>query len=412
MTIRQRTASAIAAALLAGCGSGAEQRPSASAPPPAAIVGEVTEFPIAWPAGAPGRAAHHGGAGHEGGGARLRHGAGTAPPPHGSTHEIAIEPRTGELWISGQNFDALMRMNADGGAMRFARMPPGSRPHGLAFDADARLWATLEYHGRIVRLDGSGAIVSRHDVRLRCSDCPEPINTHPHGLGVGADGRTLWFTGKSTGTVGRLSPDGEVRHWQLPTVGSVPIYIRLGPDGNMWVTELVGNAIARVTPEGRISEYPIPTWNSRPIAIVPGPADEPAMWFTEEAGNKIGRIDLACLARAEAAGEPTARCIAEYPVPMPQPNVILAGLAFDAGGNLWVQQYVDQNHPEPEGADHIVRIARAGLAAGPSGLRPEHFTFYVVPTRRTVMHRIVMGPGEAMWFTEMAADRIGRIDLR
>lgn len=410
--IQHRTTLAVAAASLAGCGSGSGEPPSTAAQRPAAIAGQVTELPIAWPAGAPGRAAHHGGTGHEGGGVRLRHHADAAPAPHGSTHEIAIDPRTGELWISGQNFDALMHMRADGSAMRFAPMPPGSRPHGLAFDGDGRLWATLEYRGQIVRLDSSGAIAGGHDVRLRCSDCPEPINTHPHGLGVGADGRTLWFTGKATGTIGRITPDGEVRHWQLPTVGSVPIYIRLGPDGNMWVTELVGNAVARVTREGRVSEYPIPTYNSRPIAIAPGPGDEPAMWFSEEAGNKVGRIDLECIARAEAADESTAPCIAEYPVPMPQPNVILAGLAFDGEGNLWVQQYVDQNHPEPAGADHIVRIASAGLAAGPAGLRPGHFTFFVVPTRGTVMHRIVMGPGAAMWFTEMAADRVGRIDMR
>ena len=180
----------------------------------------------------------------------------------------------------------------------------------------------------------------------------------------------------------------------------------------MWVTELVGNAIARVTPAGAITEYPIPTYNSRPIAIVPGPAGEGAMWFSEEAGNRVGRIDLACLARAEAASGPTAPCLTEYPVPMPQPNVILAGLAFDAAGNLWVQQYVDQNHAEPEGADHIVRINRAGLAAGPAGLRPAHITSYGVPTRRSVMHRIIQGNDGAMWFTEMGADRAGRIEAR
>jgi streptogramin lyase len=36
-------------------------------------------------------------------------------------------------------------------------------------------------------------------------------------------------------------------------------------------------------------------------------------------------------------------------------------------------------------------------------------TFYPVPTRGTVMHRIIRGPGGAMWFTEMHADRLGRI---
>ena len=374
--------------------------------------GRVVEYPIHWPAGAPGRMAHHGGNGHEGGGVPAAHASHGGPAPHGSTHELAFDPRTGSLWVSGQNFDALMQMAPDGRVLGFAAMPPGSRPHGLGFDRAGRLWATLEFHGRIVRLDRNGAIAARHDIRLACRGCPEPINPHPHGLGIGADGRTIWFTGKATGTIGRLSPNGEVRHWQLPTVGSVPIYIRLGPDGNMWATELVGNAIARITPTGTITEYPIPTYNSRPIAIIPGPAGEQAMWFSEEAGNRVGRIDLPCLARAEAAHQPPTGCLTEFQVPKPQPNVILAGLAFDAAGNLWVQQYVDQNHPDPEGADRILRIDRAGLAAGPGGLRPAHVTAFPVPTRRSVMHRIIMGNDQAMWFTEMGADRIGRIDAR
>jgi virginiamycin B lyase len=404
MSYLAKLAAAAAAILLTG---GAAQRGGEAPAPDAAI----TEYPISWPAGGPGRMAHHGGNGHEGGGVHLA-GHRDAPAPHGSTHEIALDPASGELWISGQNFDALMHMGADGRRVRFAPMPPGSRPHGLGFDSAGRLWATLEYHGQIVRLDRNGRIVRRHDIRLDCRACPEPINPHPHGLGIGADGATIWFTGKATGTIGRLSPSGEVRHWQLPTVGSVPIYIRLGPDGNMWATELVGNAIARVTPAGAITEYPIPTYNSRPIAIVPGPAGERAMWFSEEAGNRIGRIDLACLARAERKDRPAGPCLAEYPVPMAQPNLILAALAFDAAGNLWVQQYVDQNHPEPEGSDRIVRIDRAGLAAGPGGLRPEHFAFYPVPTRRSVMHRIVAGAAGVMWFTEMGADRVGRIEAR
>ena len=136
------------------------------------------------------------------------------------------------------------------------------------------------------------------------------------------------------------------------------------------------------------------------------------MWFSEEAGSRIGRIDLSCVARAEAAGRPTAGCLTEYPVPRPQPNMILGGLAFDAAGNLWVQQYVDQNHPDPEGADRIVRIDRIGLAAGPGGLRAEHFAFFPVPTRRSVMHRIILGDDRTMWFTEMGADRIGRVPVR
>lgn len=343
----------------------------------------VTEFPIDYPGNA--HASHGRGCHVAGGGAASQ---------MGSTHEIAFdERRGGDLWISGQNYDTLVRVGADG-RMSYHRMPQGSGPHGIEFDAAGLLWLTLEFHGRVVALDERGALVRDHDVRLDCSSCPDKINTHPHGLGIGPDGKTVWFTGKGTGTVGRITPDGKVQTFALPTVGSVPIYIKAGPDGNMWVTELVGNKIARVTPEGYVTEFAIPTSNSRPIAIVPGPDGN--MWFTEEAGNKVGRV--------ERDGR-----ITEFAVPKKQANVILAGLAFDKEHNLWVQQYVDHNNPTPAGRDHIVKIDKAILTAKPPDLPAKHFTFYDVPTRDTVMHRIIRGPDGNLWFTELNANKVGRL---
>ena len=353
--------------------------------PPADTPGDVVEYAIHYPGEPNPPAPGHG-----------VHAPGGAPHP-GSTHEIAYDEASGALWISGQNHDSLARvtLGPDGQPrIGFQELPPGSGPHGIAFDASGRRWVTLEFTGRIVAFDRQGRQVADYDVRLNCASCPTPINSHPHGLGIGADGQTIWFTGKATGTIGRIRPDGEVETIALPTAGSTPIYIRAGPDGNMWVTELTGNQIARVTPQGQVTEFGIPTPYARPIAIVPGPDGN--MWFTEEAGSNVGRIT-------------PDGTITEFAVPRPHPNVILAGLAFDAAGNLWVQQYVDHNRPEPGGPDHIVRIDRVGLAGAPSALTRAHFTFYPVPTRDTVMHRIVAGPGGAMWFTELRADKLGRI---
>jgi virginiamycin B lyase len=170
---------------------------------------------------------------------------------HGSTHEITYHPNGSDvLWATGQKYDTLVK---------------------LATDAAGRLRLTLEFAGKIARLDENGNIVDESNVCLNGD--PSEINTRPHGLGIGGDGETIWFTGKATGTVGKISPDGKVQHFALPSPGSVPIYIRNGPDHNMWATELVGNAIARITPGGNVAEFPIRTSNSRPIAIVPEPGD-------------------------------------------------------------------------------------------------------------------------------------------
>ena len=290
-----------------------------------------------------------------------------------STHEITYDsstPTPSHLWVTGQNDDAIVRIGTKG-AIHIYAVPPCSGPHGITFDKAGRLWVSLEFADKIVQLqEQAGRLVEAKafDVRLDCAVCDGPLNTHPHGLAVGPDGETLWFTGKATGTVGKISPNGTIETFGLPTVGSVPIFIRAGPDGNMWFTELVGNAVGRVTPRGDVTEFPIPTPNSRPIEIVPEP-DGRAMWFTEEAGNKVGRIGMD-------------GTITEFPVPKMHDNVILAGLAFDAEGNLWVQQYTDVGHlhaslgrDEPAvdtGSDYLVRIDRSSLT---SGAAASAFTF-------------------------------------
>ncbi len=324
------------------------------------------------------------------------------PAPKGSTHEITFNARGGNvLWITGQNYDQVVQVT-ESGAMTFHPMPTGSGPHGIEFDARGRLWVTFEFSGQIARLDAHGKPDLTLDVSLDCPTCPDKqkINTHPHGMGFGSDGMTIWFTGKATGTVGRLTQDGKVTTYVLATVGSVPIYVRAGNDGTMWVTELVGNAIARITTDGNVIEYPIPTHNSRPIAIVPEPGSN-AMWFSEEAGNRVGRIT------------PDGK-ITEYPVPMSQANVILAGLAFDSRKNLWVQQYIDPNNPtpaepSPSGSDFIVRIDKAILTTPAADISKVPMTFYRVPTTQTVMHRIVEGPDGNLWFTELGSNKGGKL---
>ncbi|HWT07304.1 MAG TPA: hypothetical protein VN224_16175 [Xanthomonadales bacterium] len=313
----------------------------------------------------------------------------------GSTHEITYDRHGGrDLWLTGQNYDSIVRVTTSG-ARTVHALDRCSGPHGIEFDTQHRLWVSLEWAGQIVRLDANQHVQARYDVRLHCTSCVEPLNTHPHGMAFADHGRALWFTGKATGTVGKITlATGRVQTFQLPNVGSVPIYIKEGNDGNMWVTELLGNAIARVTPSGDVKEFTIPTANSRPIAIVPEPGGR-AMWFSEEAGNKVARID-------------PSGTITEFAVANGQANVkvILAGLAFDGENDLWVQQYVPHGAPNA-GVDSLIEIDKKILTAKPSDNIP--MTPYRIPTTDSVMHRIIQGPDGAMWYTEMMADKVGKV---
>jgi len=366
---------AISALHLVACGQSAP----AQTPPG---VAQVNEFPLAWP----------------------KHDNPKLDSASGSTHEITYNHQGGQVfWVTGQKHDALASITLDG-QPTFFKMPDGSGPHGIVFDANNQLWVTLEFNGKVVQVDpATGKILREIDVRLFAQGAQTPINTHPHGLGLGPDGKTLWFTGKSTGTVGRINPDGSVEHFALPTVGSVPIYIVAGPDGAMWCTELVGNMIARIAPDGQVQEFPIGptparpegTLNSRPIAITPAP-DGKSLWFSEEAGNKVGRIGLD-------------GTITEFPVPKLHENTILAALTFDRDGNLWTQAYVDPNNDLPAGADAVVKIDKAIVSATDEDISSIPVTFYQAPTRNTTMHRITQGPDGGIWFTELAADQVGQL---
>lgn len=348
--------------------------------------GPVTEYALAWP-----------GASEPAASAMATPNACCAPGG-GSTHELVWDRQRGGtvFWVSGQMYDHIARIEMDGSARYFA-MPLGSLPHGMTFDSAGQLWVTFEGIGQLARIGSDGAVAETVDVRLHAAGMVEPFNTRPHGLGIAGDG-ALWFTGKRSNTVGRVDPVSRaVLHVGLPTIGAVPIYLSAGPDGNMWCTELGGSSIARITPEGAVTEFVIPTPNSRPIAILPGP-DGRSMWFSEEAGRRIGRIDMA-------------GAITEFPVPLTSSTSILAGLAFDTSGDLWVQQYVS---PPPEGPtedDYVVRFDRSIIEATGGDLTLVPMRYYKAPSQRTVMHRITQGPDGNIWFSELGLNRIGRIAL-
>ena len=74
--------------------------------------------------------------------------------------------------------------------------------------------------------------------------------------------------------IGRISTDGVITEFPIPTVYSQPIDIVAGPDGNLWFTELAGNKIGRITTAGVIGEFALPgpiTGPSGPGHIAAGP---------------------------------------------------------------------------------------------------------------------------------------------
>src|SRR6266704_2097659 len=97
------------------------------------------------------------------------------------------------------------------------------------------------------------------------------------------------FHGPIAGTVQiAQAAAGTISEFSIPTVKALPAGIGSGPDGNLWFTEDEGNKIGRITPKGTISQFPIPTVDSWPYDIALGPDGN--LWFSEEDASKIGRI--------------------------------------------------------------------------------------------------------------------------
>ena len=93
--------------------------------------------------------------------------------------------------------------------------------------------------------------------------------------------------------------------------------------------------------------------------------------------------------------------------------MILGALTFDRAGDLWVHSAstrIPSWDPRgPPGDDHIVKIAGSALTRPPAQMQPSDVTSYWVPTRGSVLHRIIQGPDGNIWFTELRADKVGRV---
>jgi len=160
----------------------------------------------------------------------------------------------------------------------------------------------------------------------------------------------------------------EVKHYELPMLEAVPIYLALDAEGNVWGTCLANNTVFRVTTaqegqeEGIVTELPVTNHASqgRPLIIKKDPRDRMYMWFTTEAGHFVCRRDILrmheILSKDLASDTPASTCmcsvgcrksynptkfkgvIAEYPIPADN-TYIFGGLTFSKNDDLCVQSY-------------------------------------------------------------------------
>ena len=272
---------------------------------------------------------------------------------------------------------------------------PDTRPGDIVTGPDSNLWytsvSTKTQKGMIGRITPGGNVC----------EYPLPANSFSTSITAGPDGN-LWF--KEPGKVGRITPTGEISefplstssfvdnsNWPLP-LGDLWLWgdITTGPDHSIWFTEPGTNTqngkIGRITPSGTITEFPMPTPKTQPFGITNGPDGN--LWFTAVDYNsfkgQVGRIT------------PTGK-VSIFPLPS---GFYSPYIAAGPDGNLWFTE------SDLDGwNDKIGRIT-------PTGAISE----YPVPNRLSNLNGFILGPDNALWFTEDEDNhgnnaRIGRITL-
>ena len=113
----------------------------------------------------------------------------------------------------------------------------------------------------------------------------------------------LWFSEAAGDRIGRMTVDGKVTEFPIPSHDSQPRAMVTHPDGSIWFVETSTNALGRVDRDGRITEHKVPTPNASLRGVTVGADGD--LWYTANFANKIGRM------------APDGTMLGEYDIPTP-----------------------------------------------------------------------------------------------
>jgi streptogramin lyase len=284
------------------------------------------------------------------------------PLPAGSRPYNLTTGPEGDLWITDAGLDAIDRMSTIGqvtGVFSLG-MPEGALPWEIVLGPEHDLWFTMLEHDALGRITPTGEITEVPvaaptagitvgpdgklwftEVKTKAIFTIDPatlaissfaIPTTPWDVAAGGDGN-IWYSEGEDDTIGRLSISGATatEYPQLPSSScsiftselACPLIERLavGPEGNVWFTELEGKDIGRVSVGEPVSiaEFGNGLTDSAEVRdLTAGP--EGNMWFTEEAANQIGWITP-----SGVISENSALSIGAAPF----------GIAAGSDGNIW-----------------------------------------------------------------------------
>jgi streptogramin lyase len=205
----------------------------------------------------------------------------------------------GSIWYTHENPAAIIKLDPNNPSNSVPYpVPNGHRPFGIAADQKGMIWFTDKGNAN------SPGLIGRLDPNSGITEFTLPSNLSPQGITITHSGVafTIPFdtSGNKVNAIGVLKDDMTgFQYHPVPANTILSGYIALGPDGNVWFPESVGITsfvgqigFAHSTDGVWQGELPTPTSASGPDGITPVPVSPflNELWFTEWAGNKIGKI--------------------------------------------------------------------------------------------------------------------------
>ncbi|MEM3475896.1 MAG: hypothetical protein QXF83_04155 [Candidatus Bathyarchaeia archaeon] len=162
-----------------------------------------------------------------------------------------------------------------------------SQPLSIIY-MDGKVWFT-EYQGDRI---GCLELIDEKQNKTFIKEWSLIPGSRPWGISNDTYGN-IWFTLSGRNRIAKLNPyTNEITEYLIPTTGSGPREIIVDKYNNVWFTEHDSNKIARFTP-GLNVIVEFSRTGGAPTGITYGKTgvEKDKIWFTDEAGDRIGRID-------------------------------------------------------------------------------------------------------------------------
>ena len=146
---------------------------------------------------------------------------------------ITAEP-DGNIWFTAYHGDAVGKVTPSGIVTTYSNLDQGDY-RGLISGPGGDLWVSEVSHNKILEFNTQGQKVATFSV-----------SHESYGLTVGPDGN-VWFGENDGNNIGRLTPQGTVTEFAIPTANTLSAVVSTGPDGNIYFAEYNTNKIGRLT---------------------------------------------------------------------------------------------------------------------------------------------------------------------